>query len=143
MRRLLAFVVVLGLSGLLLTSGARAAEARCGERVLADWFDNGRIDRVHPLACYEEAIATMPTDLRDYTDARDVIRRALASALRERPRAQSEVDQAARSQATADIDTSREGTLRLPLPLIALLSLALLLLGVGVVRRLDRPRRNR
>lgn len=58
---------------------AKATE--CGEKVLADWFDNGRIDRIYPLNCYEEAIDAIPDDLRDYADAEDVITRALQSAL--------------------------------------------------------------
>ena len=50
--------------------------------MLADWFDNGRIDRLYPLNCYEEAIDAIPDDLRDYADAEDVITRALQAALR-------------------------------------------------------------
>jgi len=58
-----------------------AAGTPCGEKVLADWFDNGRIDRIYPLPCYEEAIDAIPKDLRDYADAEDVIARALQAAL--------------------------------------------------------------
>ena len=54
--------------------------------MLADWFDNGRIDRLYPLNCYEEAIDAIPDDLRDYADAEDVITRALQAALRRQPR---------------------------------------------------------
>jgi hypothetical protein len=59
-----------------------AAATTCGDKVLADWFDNGRIDRLYPLHCYEDAIDAIPDDLRDYADAEDVISRALQSALR-------------------------------------------------------------
>jgi hypothetical protein len=58
-----------------------AAATPCGEKVLADWFDNGRIDRIYPLHCYEEAIDAIPADLRDYADAEDVIGRALQAAI--------------------------------------------------------------
>jgi hypothetical protein len=58
-----------------------AAGTPCGEKVLADWFDNGRIDRIYPLHCYEEAIDAIPRDLRDYADAEDVIARALQAAI--------------------------------------------------------------
>ena len=58
-----------------------AAATPCGEKILADWFDNGRIDRIYPLHCYEEAIDAIPSDLRDYADAEDVIARALQAAL--------------------------------------------------------------
>ena len=80
-------VLALGaLAALSLTSPASAAWAasatKCGKQVLADWFDNGRIDRIYPLNCYEEAIDAIPDDLRDYADAEEVITRALQSALR-------------------------------------------------------------
>ena len=58
-----------------------ATGSKCGEQVLADWFDNGRIDRLYPLHCYEEAIDAIPSDIRDYADAEDVISRALQAAL--------------------------------------------------------------
>ena len=63
-------------------AGPAAAASKCGEKVLADWFDNGRIDRIYPLNCYEDAIDAIPADLRDYADAEEVITRALQSALR-------------------------------------------------------------
>jgi hypothetical protein len=63
-------------------TGTAAAATPCGKKVLADWFDNGRIDHLYPLHCYEEAIDAIPPDLRDYADAADVISRALQSALR-------------------------------------------------------------
>ena len=68
-------------------AGYATAAPDCGERVLLDWSDNGRVDRVYPLRCYEEAIDALPTDLRDYTDAEDVIERALQSAVRGSPTA--------------------------------------------------------
>lgn len=141
MRRLLAFIVVLGLSGLLAPGGSRAAEVPCGERVLADWFENGRVDRVYPLACYEEAIAAMPADIRDYTDAGDVIGRALMSALRGQAGGQSAEEQSPTSQSAAAIDASGTSTLPLPLPLVVLFALALTVLGAGALSRLGRPRR--
>jgi hypothetical protein len=58
-----------------------SAASPCGKKVLADWFDNGRIDRLYPLHCYEEAIDAIPRDLRDYADAEEVISRALQAAV--------------------------------------------------------------
>jgi hypothetical protein len=58
-----------------------AAASACGDKILADWFDNGRIDRLYPLHCYEEAIDSIPADIRDYADAEDVISRALQAAV--------------------------------------------------------------
>lgn len=61
---------------------AASAATPCGKKVLADWFDNGRIDRLYPLHCYEEGIDAIPPDIADYADAEEVISRALQSALR-------------------------------------------------------------
>jgi hypothetical protein len=54
----------------------------CGDKVLADWFDNGRIDRLYQAHCYEEAIDAIPADLRDYANAEEIISRALQASLR-------------------------------------------------------------
>jgi len=82
-RAFAALVVLLagGLVALALVGTATAATP-CGKKVLADWFDNGRIDRLYPLHCYEEAIDAIPDELRDYADAEEVIERALQAALR-------------------------------------------------------------
>src|SRR5881628_3111926 len=56
--------------------GASAAPP-CWERVIADWSDNGRVDRTYPLACYREAVKHMPEDLRAYSTAPAEIDRAL------------------------------------------------------------------
>lgn len=76
-------LVVLALSAVstLVVASPAGAATECGEKVLADWFDNGRIDRLYPLNCYEEAIDAIPDDIRDYADAEDVITRALQAAL--------------------------------------------------------------
>lgn len=58
------------------------ASSACGRKVLGDWYDNGRIDRIYPLHCYEDAIDLIPEDLLPYADAEEVISRALAQALK-------------------------------------------------------------
>ncbi len=83
LRALLALSAVLAAAFVALSlSGTAAAATPCGKKVLADWFDNGRIDRLYPAHCYEDAIDAIPDDLRDYADAEEVITRALQSALR-------------------------------------------------------------
>jgi hypothetical protein len=67
----------------LLSGGVAHAAPSCESQVLRDWARDGLIDRVYQLPCYEGAIDLLPTDLRDYTDAEDVIERALASAIRQ------------------------------------------------------------
>ena len=69
------------LSFLALAAPAGAATTPCGKKVLDDWWDNGRVDRLYPLHCYEEAIDGIPADIRDYSDAEAVISRALQAAV--------------------------------------------------------------
>ena len=80
------------LVGLLLAAAAVAAlshapsayaATKCGKAVLLDWYDNGRIDKLYPLHCYEEGIDAIPNDIGPYSDAQDVIFRALQGALHE------------------------------------------------------------
>lgn len=79
----LAALLTLAVAGLvaLSLSGSAAAATPCGKKILADWYDNGRIDRLYPLHCYEEAVDAIPPDIADYVDARDVIERALQAAV--------------------------------------------------------------
>ena len=80
-----AAVVFAALAALVIAFGvapAASAARPCGDLVMRDWSDDGRIDRLYPLHCYEDAIDDLPPDLRDYTDAADVIERALYTAVR-------------------------------------------------------------
>ena len=80
MHRLVALAVVLLLAPPL-TSSSPAATA-CANQILRDWSADGRVTKKYALPCYEEAIDALPTDIRDYTNAEDVITRALSSAVR-------------------------------------------------------------
>lgn len=133
-RRLLIFIAAVGL-GVILPGSSSAAALPCSQRVLTDWSDNGRIDRVYALPCYEQAIATLPTDIRDYTNAQDVIDRAMTSAVRARsvvPKADAEPSYARRDAIEAS------GTVPVPIPLVVLAALALALLAAGAVSRVGR-----
>jgi hypothetical protein len=77
-----AVVAALSAFAALSLAGTAAAATKCGEQVLADWYDNGRIDKIYPLNCYEEARDAIPKDIGPYVDAEEVITRALQSALR-------------------------------------------------------------
>jgi hypothetical protein len=128
--------------------------------VLADWFDNGRIDRLYPLHCYEDAIDAIPDDLRDYADAEEVISRALQSALRGElapggrdptPGSDSSDDPTtprtpgggsngpgapSGPEAAPDVDTSGPSSVPIPLLVLGGMSLALLSAGgLGYVAR--------
>ena len=122
------------LVALVLIPPARAASA-CATRVLRDWSDDGRVASKYSLPCYEEAIEALPTDLRDYSNAEDVISRALTSAVRAgvsgRPTAMP-------ATSPRGIDA---GARSAPLALVAAGSVALLLLVVGSLGYALRRRR--
>jgi hypothetical protein len=140
-----------------------AAASKCGDKVLADWFDNGRIDRLYPLHCYEEAIDSIPADIRDYADAEEVISRALQAAVGGKL-AQGGCDPTpgdgkggepcrgitgpstggsggsggSGAEATPEVDTS--GVTSVPVPLLVLGGLSLALLAAGGIGYLSRRR---
>ena len=152
--------LVLALSALAALGAASPAEAAtaCGKKVLADWFDNGRIDRLYPLNCYEEAIDAIPDDLRDYADAEDVITRALQAALRgdltgggrdptpgdnpntsgNKGNGNSTGDGETDQQAAPNVDTS--GPSSIPIPLLVLGGMSIVLLAAGGLGYLSRRR---
>jgi hypothetical protein len=77
-----ALVVALSAVAALSSPARRTAATKCGLAVLDDWYDNGRIDKIYPLNCYEEARDAIPNSIGPYVNAEDVITRALQSALR-------------------------------------------------------------
>jgi hypothetical protein len=122
-----------------------ATTAKCAKEVIADWYDNGRVDKIYPLHCYREAIKILPVDVRDYSSARDDILRALAYARQGKP------DPGGSSGGNPGgnpsdpggnpgdpggpganpVDTS--GPSAVPIPLIVLAAIATLLLVLGAV----------
>ncbi len=129
---------IVGASTLALCVSPALAATPCAERVIADWSDNGRIDRLYPLGCYEAAIDAIPVDLRDYTNAADVIARALTAAARERPPSGGAGATAA-SQAAPAVASSSESSM--PLPLIVAFVVTILVLGAGVAGHFARRHR--
>jgi hypothetical protein len=130
---LLFFVAVL--TSLALAGGASAAGSLCGDKVLSDWADNGRLDGVYPLRCYQAAMSKMPADLRDYTDAGDVIQRALTRAVTSSGERGTEV------AAGTTPNVGGESTSALPLPLLVLIGVSVAVLAAGVLGHLARRRR--
>jgi hypothetical protein len=108
--------------------GTATAAVSCRQQVITDWSDNGRVDRVYPLDCYQQAIEAMAPDIRDYTDAQEKIELALTLAVRKKagtkPAAQPRSLAAARP-----VDTS--GSTLMPLPLVALGALGAAALAAG------------
>ena len=125
-------------TALVAASGARAATP-CAQAVLADWQDNSRIDRVYDLPCYGDAIDAIPDDLRDYTDAADVIARAFQRVtgrgleVRTPQGRQTEIP----PPATAPpVNASSPSSVPVPLLVLAAMSLVLLAAGgLGYVAR--------
>jgi hypothetical protein len=54
---------------------------KCWNALIRDWYD-GRIDKTYEVHCYQDALKHLPQDVRTYSDAYDVISRALADATR-------------------------------------------------------------
>jgi hypothetical protein len=81
-RRLSLPALVLGLvlTALALAGPAAAASKSCADQVVADWYGDGRVDKVFPAHCYQEAIRSLPVDVLDYSNAKEDILRALAFA---------------------------------------------------------------
>jgi hypothetical protein len=75
----LLFAMVAGLAALAF-AGSTGATPSCASRLLADWRD-GRIDQTYPVACYRQALAHLPEDLRVYSTAQNDITRALQAQL--------------------------------------------------------------
>jgi hypothetical protein len=153
-------LAVLAIAAAVLAAPAPGAKDRsCAERVVDDWYDNGRVDYVYPLKCYRQAIKILPPDVKDYSTAKEVIERALADAThrprvtkptpiedvpckkRERcidppsgggaggPGGSGSTGNGSGSAEPGDADTS--GPSSVPVPLIVLGGLALLLLAAG------------
>jgi hypothetical protein len=137
----LAVVLAAALAALITTSTTRAAPP-CADAVLADWLDNSRIDRLYDLPCYEAAIDAIPTDLRDYTDAEEVIARAFQDAsgrrLQNLTRRPDQPDSVGSTPAPA---VAASASRAVPIPLLVLAALALTLLATGGLGYVSRRRR--
>jgi hypothetical protein len=139
-----------------------ASAKTCAEKVVDDWYGNGRVDQVFPKHCYLEAIRGLPVDVKDYSNAEEDIRRALAYARRGEPDPgpsggsqptettttgldggtgtgpsdPGDPGGPTQTSAAGDVDTS--GPSSLPIPLLILGGLALLLLAAGGAGYLSR-----
>jgi hypothetical protein len=85
--RAFAIALVATAVAVLVTTGPAAAanKPNCAEQVVADWYDNGRVDYLYPLHCYREAIKSLPPDVKDYSSAKEEIERALQDAANRPP----------------------------------------------------------
>ena len=138
----LAALVATLLAALAASSVASGAPP-CAQAILADWLDDGRIDRVYPLPCYETAMDAIPQDLEDYTDAADVIARAFQQVaghrLGERTPQGSVPPGTTPPAVTPPVDTS--SSTALPIPILVLGAMSAALLAAGGASYLSRRRR--
>jgi hypothetical protein len=167
-RRLSLPALVLGLvlAALALAGPAAAASKSCADQVVADWYGDGRVDKVFPAHCYREAIRSLPVDVLDYSNAKEDILRALAFAKKgendpgptggSQPTGNGPSDPTPTTETTSEppdtshpgpeggtgteagdtVDTS--GPSSVPIPLLILGGLALLLLAAGGAGYLSR-----
>jgi len=136
-----AVLVLAALVAALVASSSSAAAPPCAEAILADWLDDSRIDRVYALDCYEAAIDAIPGDLRDYTDAADVIARAFQdrSGRRLERGLEGPVPTSPTPGVVPPVDASSSSSV--PVPILVLGAMSLTLLGAGGVGYLSRRRR--
>ena len=167
-RRFLLLASLLAIATLTSLSVAPTAAAKtktCADAVVADWYGDGRVDKIFPKHCYQEAIRSLPVDVLDYSNAKEDILRALAYARQGKPdpgaSGGSRPNETTTSEdpgtgpgeggstpgdettAAGDVDTS--GPSSVPIPLLILGGLALLLLaagGAGYLSRRAQTRRN-
>ncbi len=94
------------------TDATAQATKSCAKQVVADWYDDGRVDKIYPLECYRAAIKSLPPDVIDYSNAKEEIGRALAYAKQGKPDPGGEdpTPPATTPTDTASTDTSRTDT---------------------------------
>lgn len=148
---------------------AEAATSKpCAEEIVADWYGDGRVDKIYPLGCYRAAIRSLPVDVLDYSNAREDILRALQFARKGKPdpgpsggpspngedpttpEPPTTSDDPAGTGTGPDGDTGAvddgldtSGPSSIPLPLFILGGLALLLLAAGAAGYVSRRAQGR
>jgi len=96
----------MGFVALVALAAPATAAKSCERQVIDDWYDNGRVDRLYPTKCYRDAIKSLPTDVLDYSSAKNDILRALAY----RQRGQADPGKDGGSTTTTPTPTTPEPT---------------------------------
>jgi hypothetical protein len=155
------FLIITTLAATLaLTVAAAPASAKtpCWKQVISDWYVDGRVDGIYPIACYEQAKQHLPTDVLSYADAAEEIQRAMLDRLRHKdePQARSSKRKSAIAFSASGGEPPKGLVSRLidkigpsnadsvPLPLLVLAGIAFLLLaaaGASFVARRIQARR--
>jgi hypothetical protein len=159
--RLALLVIALVMVSSVGSKPAIAKAKSCADQVIADWYDDGRVGKIYPLHCYTEAIAKLPPDVLDYSNAKEEIGRALAFAKQGKPdpggsdpspgstgptntsstetTTRTTTGKTTSTPTTVDTDTTStvvpptdtSGPSSVPVPLLVLGGLAVLLLAAG------------
>ncbi len=74
--------LVLALVALAGPTSAFAAQP-CWKELVNDYWADNRVDNIYDISCYREAMAKLPRDVQEYSDAQDDLRRALLEAIRD------------------------------------------------------------
>jgi hypothetical protein len=135
-------------------SASAALGSSCADQVVADWYGDGRVDKLFPTKCYMDAIRSLPVDVLDYSNAKEDILRALQYRRQGEPDpgpsgsarptnetttedpAVTDEEPSNETNASEEFDTS--GPSSLPIPLLVLGGVALLLLAAGGAGYLSR-----
>jgi len=57
------------------------SNAKCWQTLLNDWYPDAKINGTYAVHCYRDAIKHLPEDIREYSEARNDITRALLAFL--------------------------------------------------------------
>jgi hypothetical protein len=147
-------IALLALVSTLVTVSPASSQPTCGASVLADWED-GRIDGVYPVACYREALKSLPEDVRVYTSAADDIARARRASVTAkartrrtsghvRPAPSAPAPSASAAAMPALEGSSASGAGSLPLPILLAVTVVVVVGAAGATSLLaERRRRSR
>ena len=130
-----------------------SAQVPCWKLLLNDWY-GGSLTHIYPVHCYREAIDHLPSDVKEYSSARDDILRAMQQAIAEEKKTHHTVTAIEPAPSTTTTGagsvggtttTKKQGPVPVaikhlsgggvdtfPLPLLILGGLALLLVAAGV-----------
>jgi hypothetical protein len=128
--------------------GTASAANPCWKELVNDYWADNRVDKIYDISCYREAMAKLPRDVQEYSDAQDDLRRALLLAIRDNRSNGGFGDTSDENDRTAAApvgdDDGGGGFFRevldklgpknadsVPVPLLVLASIAILLLGAA------------
>jgi hypothetical protein len=143
---------VLGMAALATSASAAPTGAACWRQVINEWVKNDRVSSTYPLHCYNDAIAHVPNDLRQYSSIEEDILAARQQAARRGNLRTPQIHVPTSStngpknglynQAVDSLSPNNADSMPLPLLILAGLSLILIAAGgAGLVTRRVKARK--